>query len=211
MKLLLVEDHALVRDGMSLTLRQLDDCVEVLEAGDGGSALGLIERHPNVDLVLLDLMLPDGNGLGFLHTLRASHPTLPVIVVSALDDANTVRSAIQAGANGFVPKSSQSDVLLDAIHAVLAGGLFVPDDDDPKAGPGGVSHMPGGSNDLGLSDAQMRVFKLLVQGLSNREIGLSLCLAEGTVKIHVSKIFRCLGVSSRPQAMVLATRLGLKL
>lgn len=210
MKLLIVEDHALVRDGMVLTLQRLDPHLALLEASDASAALELIERNPDLDLVLLDLMLPDENGLLLLQTLRARHPMLPVIVVSALEDASTVRRAIQAGANGFVAKSSSSDVLIDAVQAVLAGGLFIPDDNAATSRAGDGSRLPGEVKELDLTDAQKKVFNLLVQGLSNREIAMSLGLTEGTVKVHVSKILRSLGVTSRAQAMVVAARLSVR-
>lgn len=211
MKLLVVEDHALVREGMVLTLRRLDRRVEVLEASTAAQAFALIERHGDLDLILLDLMLPDANGLSLLHTVRGQSPMLPVLVVSALDDAGTIKRSIQAGANGFVPKSSPSDVLLDAVRAVLAGGLFVPEGKDAVGKPIAEPGAPGEAGDLDLTIAQRRVFNLLVMGLSNREIGQSLGLTEGTVKIHVSKILRVLGVSSRSQAVIVAARRGLKL
>lgn len=210
MKLLIVEDHALVRDGMVLTLQRLDPLLALLEASDASAALELIQHNPDLDLVLLDLMLPDENGLLLLQTLRARHPMLPVIVVSALEDASTVRRAIQAGANGFVAKSSSSDVLVDAVQAVLAGGLFVPDENDATSRASDGPRLQGEVNELDLTDAQKKVFNLLVQGLSNREIALSLGLTEGTVKVHVSKILRSLGVTSRAQAMVVAARLGVR-
>ncbi len=211
MKLLVVEDHALVREGMVLTLRRLDRRVDVLEASTAAQAFALIERHGDLDLILLDLMLPDANGLSLLHTVRGQSPMLPVIVVSALDDASTIKRSIQAGANGFVPKSSPSDVLLDAVRAVLAGGLFVPEGSDAGGTPIAEPGAPGEARDFDLTIAQRRVFNLLVMGLSNREIGQSLGLTEGTVKIHVSKILRVLGVSSRSQAVIVAARRGLKL
>ncbi|MBK8338183.1 MAG: response regulator transcription factor [Sterolibacteriaceae bacterium] len=211
MKLLVVEDHALVREGMVLTLRRLDRRVEVLEASTAAEAFVLIERHGDLDLILLDLLLPDANGLSLLHTVRGQSPMLPVIVVSALDDAGTIKRYIQAGANGFVPKSSTSDVLLDAVRAVLAGGLFVPEGSDAAGARGAEPGAPGEAKDLDLTIAQRRVFNLLVMGLSNREIGQSLGLTEGTVKIHVSKILRVLGVTSRSQAVIVAARRGLKL
>lgn len=211
MKLLVVEDHALVREGMVLTLRRLDRRVEVLEASTAAEAFALIKGHGDLDLILLDLLLPDANGLSLLHTVRGQSPMLPVIVVSALDDAGTIKRSIQAGANGFVPKSSTSDVLLDAVRAVLAGGLFVPEVSDAAGARGAEPGAAGEAKDLDLTIAQRRVFNLLVMGLSNREIGQSLGLTEGTVKIHVSKILRVLGVTSRSQAVIVAARRGLKL
>jgi DNA-binding NarL/FixJ family response regulator len=150
-------------------------------------------------------------GLSLLRTVRGRYPMLPIIVVSALEDAGTVGRSIQAGANGFVAKSSPSDVLLDAVRAVLAGGLFVPDGEGDRGGRPKGSQPSGDVTDLDLTVAQRRVFDLLVQGLSNREIGQLLCLTEGTIKIHVSKILRVLGVTSRSQAVVMAARRGLKL
>lgn len=211
MKLLVVEDHALVREGMVLTLRSLDRRADLLEASSAGDALALIERERDLDLVLLDLLLPDVNGLSLLHTVRGRYPMLPVIVVSALEDAGTVKRAIQAGANGFVAKSSPSYVLLDAVRAVLAGGVFVPDSVGGESGRRERSSLSTNTKDLDLTVGQRRVFNLLVQGLSNREIGQSLGLTEGTVKVHVSKILRSLGVTSRSQAVIAAARLGLKL
>jgi DNA-binding NarL/FixJ family response regulator len=171
----------------------------------------VIERHGDLDLVLLDLLLPDVKGLSLLRTVRGRYPMLPIIVVSALEDAGTVSRSIQAGANGFVAKSSPSDVLLDAVRAVLAGGLFVPDGTGDSGGRPMGSHPSGEVAGLDLTVAQRRVFHLLVQGLSNREIARLLCLTEGTIKLHVSKILRTLGVTSRAQAVVMAARRGLKL
>lgn len=211
MKILVVEDHALVREGMVLTLRRFDRRAELLEASNASDALDLIERHCELDLVLLDLLLPDVNGLSLLHTVRGRYPMLPIIVVSALDDAGTVKLSIRAGASGFVAKSSSSEVLLDAVRAVLAGGVFVPDDDGESGRRQRGLRPASEADDFDLTIAQKRVFNLLVLGLSNREIGQSLGLAEGTVKLHVSKILRSLGVTSRSQAVVVASRLGLRL
>lgn len=211
MKLLVVEDHALVREGMVLTLRGLDRKVEILEASNGGDAIDLIESHGNLDLVLLDLLLPDVSGMSLLHAVRKCASMLPVIVVSGLEDMGTVNRSMQAGASGFVPKSSRSEVLLDAVRAVLAGGLFFPGGNRVAGSGSNGAHASAAANDIDLTAAQRRVFDLLVQGLSNREIGELLGLTEGTVKLHVSKIFRSLGVTSRSQAVIVAARLGVKL
>lgn len=209
MKLLVVEDHALVREGMTLTLRRLDRRIVVLEASDASEAVDLIARNPDLDLVLLDLRLPGCNGFALLKSLRNQFQMIPILVVSGQEDAATVNRSIQAGASGFVPKSSHSDVLLAACRTVLDGGIFMPDPAGVPAGRSGPVFPPT-ANDLDLTAAQRRVFDLLVQGLSNREIGDQLGLTEGTVKVHVSHIFRSLGISSRSQAVVMAARLGMK-
>ncbi|MEW5888167.1 MAG: response regulator transcription factor [Pseudomonadota bacterium] len=213
-KLLVVEDHALVREGLVQTLSQLDTKSAIVETRDAESALQILESDDEFDLVLLDLMLPGINGMAFLAVLRRRFPAVPVVIISALDDTETISRAMRQGASGFVPKTSSSDVLLQALRLVLDGGVYVP----PRAIAKGVGKRGGegarSSRSLvdrfGLTTGQMRVLELLIQGKSNREIGELLGLTEGTVKIHVSKIFKALNVSSRAQAMVALSRYRVK-
>lgn len=211
-KLLVVEDHALVREGLVQTLSQLDADAQVVETRDAESALEVLESDDEFDLVLLDLMLPGITGMAFLAVLRRRFPAVPVVIISALDDTETISRAMRQGASGFVPKTSSSDVLLAALRQVLEGGVYVP----PKAIGKGVGRRSEGARTrslvdrFGLTTGQMRVLELLMQGKSNREIGDLLGLTEGTVKIHVSKIFKALNVSSRAQAMVALSRYRVK-
>lgn len=204
-KLLVVEDHALVREGLVGALRRMSSNVEVLEARDAESALRLIEQNDDLDLLLLDLMLPGINGFSLLGVLRKRFPTLPVVVVSALEDHDSLRRAFRHGASGFVPKSSSIADLEAVVRTVLEGGVYMP-------GPLGKSGPAAGGRGMtlaerfGLTVAQNRVLELVAQGKSNREIGELLGLAEGTVKVHMSAIFRALGVQSRAQAMVIINR-----
>ena len=144
-----------------------------------------------------------------LRSLRNRHPTVPVLIVSGQDDAESVNKCMEAGASGFVPKSCHSDMFLGAVRTVLDGGMFVPEVKSVLQGRRGPV-FPRRAPDLDLTAGQRRVFDLLVRGLSNREIGDQLGLTEGTVKVHVSHILRSLGVSSRSQAVVMAARLGMK-
>lgn len=214
-KLLVVEDHALVREGLVQTLSQLDADSTVVETKDAESALRVLEADDEFDLVLLDLMLPGISGMAFLAVLRRRFPAVPVVILSALDDTETISRAMRQGASGFVTKTSSSDVLLEALRQVLDGGVYVP----PKAIAKGVGKRGAGEGTrsarslvdrFGLTTGQMRVLELLMQGKSNREIGELLGLTEGTVKIHVSKIFKALNVSSRAQAMVALSRYRVK-
>lgn len=220
MKLLVVEDHALVREGLLLTLRRLGRQCGLIDAQDAPGALAALEREPDIDMILLDLLLPGVNGMSFLATVRRRFPTIPVLVVSGIEEADAVRAAIDAGASGFVPKSSDSEVLLSAVRCVADGGVFLPESIPLRAGmPGNgkIAKTRAGAAkraeqhlaDLGLTSAQRRVFDLLVQGCTNRQIAELLGLTEGTVKVHVSHIYRLLGVASRSQAMVVAARLGM--
>ena len=212
--LLVVEDHVLVREGLVQTLRQLETGVLVSEAADCAGATKLLEAGRVFDLMVLDLGLPGLDGLSYLKTLRKNYPDMRVLILSAFDDPLTVDKAMRSGAAGFVPKTCSSDRLLDALRTVLAGGVFTPDVSSASSAPA-MPHMRiAGSSEpaeFGLSDRQAEVLGLMARGESNRRIAEILGLTEGTVKIHLSAIFKVLGVSSRTQAMVVISRQGIRL
>lgn len=201
-KILIVEDHALVREAMAQSLSRLESGVECFEAADGDEALAVLESQPDLDLAVVDLMLPDVNGFSLLAILGKRFPDMPAIVVSAMDDDASVRRALAAGASGFVSKASSGEVLALAVREVLEGGMPTPRASPP--GRGGRSRSA--AERYGLTSAQNRVAELLATGGSNREIAAKLGLTEGTVKVHMTAIYRALGVSSRSQALVLLSR-----
>lgn len=207
MKILVADDHALIREAFRHLLTELEDGMVVLEAGDCDSACQLIAQHPDLDLVLLDLRLPGAGGLSTLEKLRTEHPTLPVVVVSALEDPGTVRGALARGAMGFIPKSSSNDVMLSALRLVLSGGRYLPP--EILSGDGSTPSPPASMDEVHLTDRQREVLALIVQGKSNKHICRELGLAEATVKIHVTAILRALKVTSRAQAIVAINHLGL--
>lgn len=215
LKLLVIEDHALVREGLVQTLHQLDAEVSVMEAADCEGGCTILAAADDFDLVLLDLALPGIDGLTCLNLLRQRYPALPVVIVSAYDDAHTVNRALKAGAAGFVPKAYSGDHLLDALRKVLDGTIFVPEQTLPNQSGVGLSLPSAGkavtASDIGLTGRQADVLALMVKGRSNREIAELLGLSEGTVKIHITAIFKALGVSSRTQALVAVARQGIKL
>jgi DNA-binding NarL/FixJ family response regulator len=214
LRFLVIEDHALVRDGLLQALRGVGgDTVEALGVGSADEALKLLGEMSDaaeLDLILLDLMLPGTGGLALLGPLRRRYPTVPVLILSALDDAETVRRALRSGAAGFVSKASPTETLLAAVREVLAGGSYLP----PQLDEVLSRKAPRQSRDVrqrfGLTAAQMRVLELLVEGKTNREISEVIGVTEGTVKIHVSAIFKALQVNNRSQAMLVAGRYGLK-
>lgn len=208
MKLLVIEDHALVREGMAAALRGLGPGVDVVQARDAESALDCLKDAPAVELVLLDLLLPGMDGFAFLGLLRQRFPTLPVVVVSGVADSVAIRRVARLGAAGFVHKSCSSDQLLDAVRVVLDGGACFPDPETvlEVGGRGRTVRQRDVARDAGLTPAQTRVLGLLSEGKTNREIGDLLGLTEGTVKIHLSAIYRALKVSSRAQALVVLRR-----
>lgn len=215
MKVLVVDDHPLVRDGVRYTLAVLDRNVEVHEAGSADEAFLVAEQHRDLDLILLDLGLPGLPGLVALEQLRERGCTATIVVLSASVERGDVMSALNAGAMGFIPKLSSSDLMLQALRLVLAGGLYIP----PQAvgildGPGGLAAAgtagPKSLQQLGLSERQHQVLALLAQGKPNKVIASDLRIAEPTVKAHITEILRALQVTNRSQAMLVARRFGVR-
>lgn len=202
-RFLIVEDHALVREAMAQTLARLEPGIECVEVTSSEQALALLEESPDWDLAVVDLMLPDLNGFSLLGVMAKRFPDVPAVVVSALDDPASVRRAMRAGASGFVSKASSGNVLRDAVRIVLNGGIYA-----PEIAPEQRKRRSGASvsERFGLTAGQSRVVELLGQGKTNREIADLLGLSEGTVKVHISAIFRAMNVRNRSQALVAISR-----
>ncbi|MDP3699554.1 MAG: response regulator transcription factor [Hylemonella sp.] len=204
MKILVVDDHALVREGLRQVLRGLEDDVEVREAGSCARAFELAQQEPDLDLVLLDYHLPDMNGLEALDVFARQHPALPIIVLSGSVNPRIMQQVMLKGAAAFLTKSGMSDELLSVTRLVLAGGVHMPvlpwvmgDEVTPAELPSPL-----------LTPRQEEVLQLLLDGYSNKEIGRMLYLSEETVKNHVSNILRGFGVTTRTQAVLAAKRHG---
>lgn len=221
MKILIVDDHHLIREGLRPVLRQLapegsSEPAEVFEAASFQAGLELANAHPDLDLVLLDLHLPDVTGFAALADLQERHPAIPVVVVSGEDDPNLVRMAFEHGALGFIPKSSTSQVILNALRLVLSGGTYLPREImSAPATPSKPSDLQNASahrtlEALGITPRQADVLLLLLAGMSNKLICRQLNLAEGTVKNHLAAVFKALNVTSRVEAVIAAGRLGIK-
>lgn len=208
-RVLIVEDHALVREAMAQTLGRIESGLECVEARGSEEALTLLAGSPDWDLAIIDLMLPDLSGFSLLGVLAKRYPDMPTIVVSALDDQATLRRAMKVGASGFVSKSSSGDELRHAVRTVLDGGVFFTQQDGPgeEVARGGRGSRAQESR-YRLTVAQTRVAELLGQGKTNREIAEALGLSEGTVKVHMSAIFRAMNVRNRSQALVALSRSG---
>ena len=215
MKVLIVDDHPLVREGLRHTLASLQQNVQVLEACNADEALDLAGQHPDLDLVMLDLELPGLPGLAALEELRQRGCTAPVVILSASCERADVIAALNTGAVGFIPKLSSSDLMLQALRLVLSGGIYIP----PQAlgllaGPGADSASgaagPKSLQQLGLSERQLQVLSLIAQGKPNKVIASDLAIAEPTVKAHITEILRALQVTNRSQAMIVARRFGVR-
>lgn len=207
MNILCCDDHDLFRDGLKAVLEGLSPAHELLDARDAAEARAALAAHPEIDLVLLDLGLPDGDGLDFLVELRERHASVAVAVVSGRETPEAVQAALSRGAVGFIPKSSNRELLARALELIFAGGRYAPPEllaAAPAAASGSAPRSEpaaGGADDWPLSERQRQVLELLARGLTNPEIGDVLDIRLGTVKVHVARIFEVLDVSNRAEAV----------
>lgn len=212
MHILLIDDHVLFREALLYILDQLCTNLVVLEAANIEEATRLIEHTRNLDLILLDLDLPGIDGLSAMPGLRKHAPDVPLIVLSGSENIQHVRSALDKGAVGYIPKSCSSHEMLVAMRQVLQGDIFIP----PKL-LGGLKASalsvpePDADEHLkaALTKRQIEVLDCLAKGLPNKLIARELDIVEGTVKLHVFAILRILGVRNRTEAVIEASRLGL--
>lgn len=204
MKILVVDDHALVREGLRQVLKGLEENLEVLQAGTCEQAFSMAQAHGDLDLVLLDYHLPDMNGLEALAVFGERHPELPIVLLSGSANLQIMRQVLQAGAAGFVTKSCVSDELLRAVRSVLNGDIYL-----PQELHAGNTLDPSFANAKPLlTQRQELVLRCLLDGLANREIADQLHVSEETVKTHVTAILRHFDVQNRTQAVVAAARIG---
>jgi len=207
MKILLADDHPLFREGVKPVLLKLDRRVTLIEAHDYPSAFAAMHRAREVDLALLDLFMPGMSGLEGVSRFRAAFPDIPVVVLSASEQTEDIKKLLAAGALGYITKASPSDVILSALQQVLAGTVYVPpslqeftnDAEAPAAVQSGA-----------LTSRQLQVMREMAKGRSNRQIGETLQVTEGTVKLHVAAIFRLLKVNNRTEAVLVIQKMGLQ-
>lgn len=211
MKILLLDDHALIREALRGVLKELTCDAVFLEASDCRQAMRLIDDNPDLHLILLDLNLPDRDGFAVVDDLRTRYPTISVVVVSAFHDRENVLRALNLGALGFIPKSASRDVMVNALRLVFSGGIYIPTEAlGPMEAPPTKS-VPGRRTtpaDLGLTERQLEVLTLMMQGKSNKVIGRVLKVAEPTVKHHVTAILKALEVTNRTEVVIAVAALG---
>ena len=197
MKVLLVDDHILVRDGISLVLEQLEPGTVVLTASTCAQTQAMMDKHSDIDLVLLDIGLPDINGIDCLKKIRQKDSLLPVVMLSGINKIENIQLSLKAGARGFIPKSVSKEIMLNAIQQVMSGNIYLPNDN--LITPDDLS-----TSDTSLTPRQRQVLQLLAGGLSNKAIANELGMAEATVRIHVTSIFWALNVTNRTEAAIKA-------
>jgi DNA-binding NarL/FixJ family response regulator len=213
MRILIVDDHALVRRGMSYVVKEGFPDADVAEAGSSAEALEILRGGPAVDLALVDVRMPDFDGLELLRSIKAEWSDVPVIMLSTYENAPYVKRALADGAAGYLLKDATPEDLSQAINVARSGSgnvlsprviqnLF--EDQDSGVGSNGN----GRRNEYSLTQREHDILVLLSEGRSNREIAQHLFLSEKTVKAHLAAIFRKLGVTNRTQAAMMAVQMG---
>jgi DNA-binding NarL/FixJ family response regulator len=206
-RFIIVDDHPLFRGALNQALSNAFENSEIQEAGSLDAVTAQLGAERETDLILLDLTMPGVHGVSGLLYLRAEHPEVPVVIVSASDDAATIRQCLDCGASGFIPKSQPVEAIRDAIRKVMDGEIWLPPDVDLS--------MPAVDDTAGLvtrlstlTPQQVRVLMMLGEGLLNKQIAFKLGVSEATIKAHVSAILQKLGVDSRTQAVIAINKIG---
>ncbi|MDH4984360.1 response regulator transcription factor [Aminobacter anthyllidis] len=207
LRIVIADDHALVRGGIGLLFKMIDHEVQIIECNSYENVLDTLEREDSVDLLLLDLLMPGMELTKSVQNICERWPEVPLVLISVREDAQTIRNCFRLGISGYIPKTSSPEITLNAFRLVLSGGIYVP----PGALQLGLGNLgdavsPPGSDasasaaNIGLTARQMDVMNLVVQGKSNVEIANDLNLAPGTVKMHLARIYKVLKVRSRTEA-----------
>lgn len=215
MRVLVVDDHQLFLDGIRHILEKLDKEMQITEANSVEKAIQTLESPGDLDLALIDLCMPGMDGIALLQSLRERKLRLPVVVVSGEDDAVKIRSALELGALGFIPKSYGSQQMLDALNSVLAGDIYLPNHIEQQINRLSTRRPPveaeanAALKVSGITRRQYDVLQLMARGYSNKQIGSTLFLTEHTVKSHVSALFLLLSATNRTGCVQSAIARGL--
>ena len=205
-RLMIIDDHALIRGALAHALGAAFGKVSISEAGSLQEGMAQLEGGKEFDIILLDLLMPGVQGLSGLLYLRTEHPSIPVVIVSASDDIGVIRSCMEFGASGYVPKSQPIERIREAIESVLAGNLWTPPEIELNADSTPGSDLAASLSTL--TPQQVRVLMMLGEGLLNKQIAYKLGVSEATIKAHVSAILQKLGVDSRTQAVIAVNKLN---
>lgn len=210
LKVIIADDHALVRGGIAMLVRILHEDCEIIETNNYEKTIAALSETDDVDLVLFDLFMPGVSGIDEVRTMCANWPDVPVVLVTVEENSAMIQEALKAGASGYIPKSSTPEVTMSAIRLVLSGGVYLPPSalrgseipsfqDYPyaEAISGNVAQAKVRES---LTKRQCEVLDLIVLGKSNKAIAEALGLTPGTVKMHMSRIFKVLNVKNRTEA-----------
>ena len=207
MKVLIADDHALFRDGLGMHLEQLYPNMIILQASNFGQALKILEEDNQIDLIVLDLDMPDMSWEAGIAAIRQKAKEARFVVISASEDVRSIRKALNDGASGYIPKRSDPKILSRALQLILDGGSYLP--------PSVLEHNSSAvqdsrrTNGKTLTARQAEVLGYVAQGLSNKQIAYNMGVSEATVKLHINALLRAVGATNRTQAVIIAQKMGL--
>ncbi len=212
LRICVIDKYPLSVEGMSLILRQMEGVTDIQTLTEPLAALEFLHYHPDIDLVIVDLFMPDMDGEQFVRSLQQSELDIAVITMSATQDMVRLKSVLDLGVMGVIPKWSERDQLFDALKQVMAGEIYIPEVMRPqlrRLTRNPLRPLDSNINALGVTRRQRDVLKLVAKGHSNREISLMLNLTEHTIKSHLSAIYTLIGAKNRADCLQKAYRLGL--
>lgn len=205
LKFLLVDDHALFREGMKYMLSEMEEDALILEANTSRKAIEIAKNRPDINLILMDLNMPDMDGISAMKEILLTTPTVLIVILTASERLSDMRTSLQGGAMGYLAKSVSPDIMSSALRLVLSGGLYIPPALITQTGLSNTTVNTGAT----LTPRQTEVVRLIADGQSNKQIAHFLSLSEATVKVHISAIFKTLNVNNRTQAANAAKKLNL--
>lgn len=208
MKILIADDHALFRDGLAMRLEEIDPDIVLHQAATFSQALKILDKETNIDMIIVDLDMPDMKWEDGIEELRKKSDNLNLVVVSASEDVRSIRKILASGIKGYIPKRSDPKIMHNALKLILEGGTYIPPALIESASENNMtgSHR---SNGKTLTNRQSQVLDLIAQGKSNKQIAYEMGVSEATVKLHINALLRSLKVNNRTQAVVTAQKMGL--
>ena len=207
MNILVADDHQLFIDGIRLILNKLDSSMSITESNSAEQAIEILESGQTYDLILIDLSMPGMDGMSILKRMRERKAWLPLVVISAEEDVHTIKSALDAGALGFIPKAHSSQQMIAALHAILDGEIYIPANIEKQIDNLETRRPPTEAfnntalRSSGITKRQFEVLELMAKGYSNKQIASSLFLTEHTVKAHISALFAALNAGNRTECV----------
>ena len=210
MKILIADDHALFRDGLSIHLERLEPQAVIFQAGSFSQVMKIINDEKKLDLIIIDLDMPDMNWETALQEIINKSYGAKVVIISATEDTRSIRKAMDKGISGYIPKRADTKVLTGALKLIMDGGTYLP----PSILENGVingiiSSSPRSRNGRTLTNRQAQVLELVAQGMSNKQIAYEIGVSEATVKLHINALLRAVGATNRTQAVITAQKMGL--
>lgn len=211
MKILIADDHALFRDGLSLHLERLEPQAVIFQAGSFSQVMKIINDEKKLDLIIIDLDMPDMNWETALQEIMDKRGNARVAIISATEDTRSIRKAMEKGISGYIPKRADTKVLTGALKLIMDGGTYLPPSilDNSNINGINMSSVSRSRNGKTLTNRQSQVLELVAQGMSNKQIAYEIGVSEATVKLHINALLRAVGATNRTQAVITAQKMGL--